>query len=53
MQNRQRKVLVFFNTCASVAFYERAFREVTQLRQLRVRTIHGRLKQAKRAKVIE
>jgi ATP-dependent RNA helicase DDX55/SPB4 len=53
MVHRDKKVLVFFNTCAAVTFYERAFREVTQLRQLQIRAIHGKLKQTRRARVVE
>jgi ATP-dependent RNA helicase DDX55/SPB4 len=53
MRNRDKKLLVFFNTCAAVAFYERAFHEVVQLRQLGIKAIHGRMKQNRRHSVIE
>ena len=50
--NKNQKVIVFFNTCCSVDFYLKLFKELKFLKKLKLSGIHGQMKQKKRAKII-
>lgn len=47
------KIIIFFNTCASVAYYHRILTSLSFLKGQEIKAIHGQMKQNKRNKIFQ
>ncbi len=53
ISHKNDKTILFFNTCASVSFYNKILEELGWLEGLNLTSIHGQMKQKKRNKIYE
>jgi len=53
ISHKDDKIILFFNTCASVSYYSKVLSELEWLKGLNMTSIHGQMKQKKRNKIYD
>jgi len=51
--HKNDKIILFFNTCASVSYYSKVLSELEWVKDFNMTSIHGQMKQKKRNKIYD
>lgn len=53
LQNKDKKIIIFFLTCASVDYFSKVLLTLPPLSSFKIKALHGRMVQKKRLKTME